>query len=69
MSLALAARAAGVASGDNDIDLEPDRIGGDCGQPLVLSFRPAILDRDVLTLDLTSFVQSLKECGRPFAPA
>src|SRR5262249_13965127 len=50
-----------------DIDLEPDEVGRDLGEALVESFPPAILDRDVATVDPAEFTQSLHKCGGPFA--
>jgi hypothetical protein len=35
----------------DDIDLEPDELGRDFGEPLVTSLRPAIFDRDGATFD------------------
>ena len=52
---------------DNDIDLEPDELGRDLGVALVASLRPAILDRDVATLDPTKFAQPLHKSGNPLA--
>jgi hypothetical protein len=52
---------------DDDIDLEPDELGRDLGEALVESFPPAILDRDVATVDPAEFAQSLHKCGGPFA--
>src|SRR5262249_46362457 len=50
-----------------DIDLEPDELGRDLGEALVASFPPAILDRDVATIDPPKFAQSLHKRGGPFA--
>jgi hypothetical protein len=36
---------------DNDIDLEPDKLGRDFGEALAATLRPAILDRDGAALD------------------
>ena len=58
---------AGGAVRDNDIDLEPDELGGDLGEALAASLRPAILDRDGATLDPTEFAQPLHESGDPLA--
>src|SRR5262247_4034233 len=52
---------------DNDIDLQPDELGRDLGEALVASFPPAILDRDVATVDPAEFAQSLHKCSGPFA--
>src|SRR5262249_26716368 len=52
---------------DKDIDLEPDELGRDLSKALVASFPPAILDRDIATVDPAKFAQSLHERGGPFA--
>jgi hypothetical protein len=49
------------ARGDNDIDFEPDEFSRDLGEALVVSLRPAILDRNGAILDPTEFVQSLNQ--------
>jgi hypothetical protein len=38
-----------------------DEIGCERWQPIVLIFRPAIFDCDVLALDIASFLQALEE--------
>src|SRR5439155_17260535 len=40
-----------------------DEIGRKCGQPLIASLRPPVLDREVLSLDIAGFAQSLAEGG------
>ena len=52
---------------DNDIDLEPDQLGGDFGEALAASLRPAILDRDVATFDPAEVAQPLHKSGGPLA--
>src|SRR5262245_31419396 len=56
-------RAAEVAS----CTRRPDELGRDLGEELVASFPPAILDRDVATVDPAEFAQSLHKRGGPFA--
>ena len=52
---------------DNNIDLEPDKLGRDFGEALDASLRPAILDRDGATLDPAEFAQPLHKSGDPLA--
>src|SRR6516162_8676263 len=33
-----------------------------CGKPIVMTFRPAIFDRDILAFDGAGFLQALVEC-------
>ena len=53
----------GVAVGRDHLDLVGDEVSGQCGQPIVPEFGPAVLDRQVLSLDKAGFVQSLVERG------
>ena len=41
------------------------RVRRPSGQPIIVTLRPAIFDRDVLPLDIAGFAQSLAERGRP----
>src|SRR5262249_5358668 len=52
---------------DNDIDLEPDELGGALGSTLSASLRPTILDCDGAALGPAEFAQSLHKGGDPFA--
>ena len=52
---------------DNDIDLEPDKLGGDLRETLEASLRPANLDRDGAALDPAEFAQPLHKSGDPLA--
>src|SRR5262249_24587814 len=52
---------------DDDIDLEPDELRCDLGKALGAPLSPAILDRDVATLDPTDLAQPLHESGNPWA--
>jgi transposase len=52
---------------DNDIDLEPDELGGDLRKTLEASLRPANLDRDGAALDPAEFAQPLHKSGEPLA--
>ncbi len=47
----------------DQIDLAPDEIGGQCGQPIVLILCPAVFDRHVLSLDVAGFAQPLAKRG------
>ena len=49
------------AGRDDQIDVAADEIGGQCGQPIVMALRPAIFDRQILSLDIAGFAQSLAE--------
>jgi hypothetical protein len=40
------------------------QIGYEVGQSVVLVLRPAILDHDILALDVTGFANALPECGQ-----
>src|SRR5262245_30114681 len=40
------------------------QIGCEVGQSVVLVLRPAILDHDILALDVTGFTKALPECGQ-----
>src|SRR5436853_582762 len=40
------------------------QIGCELGQYVVLVLRPAILDRDILALDVAGFANALPECGQ-----
>src|SRR5262249_2811229 len=57
-----------AARGDDDIDLHADELGGDLGEALLLSLRPAILDDDVAALDPAELPRPLREGGGPQAP-
>ena len=59
---AFAARAAGGAGHDH-VDLAADEVGGQCGQPIIATLRPAVFDRHILSLDIAGFAQSLAERG------
>jgi hypothetical protein len=41
-----------------------DEIGDERRQPIVLIFRPAIFDRDVLPVDIAGFLQALEKRNR-----
>ena len=45
----------------DDVDLEPDQLGRESGEPLVLSLRPSVLDHDVLALDVAELAQPSPE--------
>src|SRR5262249_19559514 len=45
------------------IDLAVDEAGGQCGQSIILVFGPAVFDRQVFSLDVSGFAQSLTERG------
>jgi putative transposase len=52
---------------ENDIDLEPDQLGGDLREALGASLRPANLDRDIAAVDPTKFAQPLNKSGELLA--
>ena len=52
----------GAARHDH-VDLAADEVGGQCGQPIIVTLRPAVFDRHVLSLDIAGFAQSLAERG------
>ena len=58
-----AARDGGVASRDNDIDLESDELGCDFRVALIAALCPAILNRDGATIDPAEFAQPLHKSG------
>jgi hypothetical protein len=45
------------------MDLAVDEIGGQCGQPIVMTLCIAVFDRQILPLDEPGFAQSLEERG------
>ena len=51
---------------DDDIDLEPDKLGEDLGCSLGAPLRPPIIDRDSATFNPIEFTQSLHESVSPF---
>ena len=50
---------------DDDVHLEPDKLGRDLGEALTAALRPAIFDREIAALDPAEFVQPLHESGNP----
>src|SRR6266699_995827 len=48
---------------DNDIDLKLDELSRDLGEALAAPLCPAILDRDIATLDPTELAESLHKKG------
>ena len=57
----LAARAAGVPGGHDDINLERNQFGRESGEPLELPLGISVFDHDVAALDVTEVTQSLAE--------
>jgi hypothetical protein len=53
-----------ASSGQDDMDLEHNQFGRECGEPLGVTLRPAIFDRHALTLGVTGFAQPLTERGQ-----
>ena len=43
------------------MDIMGDKIGGQCGQSIIVALCPAPLDREVLSFDIADLAQSLKE--------
>ena len=64
---ALAAKADGTPLATDHGHLAADQLGRQRRQPIVLTFRPAIFDRDILALDITGFAQTLAERGNEVA--
>src|SRR5262249_41272781 len=48
---------------EDNIDLEPDELGGDFAIALIATFRPAVLDRDGAALDPAKLAQALHKRG------
>src|SRR5215813_14815064 len=51
----------------DEIDVQPNELGGDLGHALSAALCPAILDGDGATLDPTEFVHPIQEGGDPLA--
>ena len=49
--------------GEDYVDLAADQIARQRRQTVVLAFRPAVFDRDVLTLDESGFTQAIAKRG------
>src|SRR5262249_32424254 len=47
---------------DDDVDAESHQLSGEAGKTLRLASSPAILDGEVLALDVPAITQSLAEC-------
>ena len=56
-----AARSAGVPDSDDDINLEPDELGGKRGKAIGVTFSPAVLDVTCLALDPAQVAEALSE--------
>jgi hypothetical protein len=52
----------GRAGRGNRGHLTADQLGRQCRQPTGFILRPAVLDRDILALDITDFLEALAEC-------
>src|SRR5262249_48686706 len=52
---------------DNNIDLEPNKLGGDLGKALAVSLCPAIFDRNGAPFDPAEFTQPLHKSSDPRA--
>jgi hypothetical protein len=48
----------------DQIDLAADEVGGQCRQLIVMALRPAVFDRQILSLDVAGFAQSLADRGQ-----
>ena len=62
-----------VAGCDDHIDFAANKVGGQGGQPITDTLRPDVFYRQVLSLDIAGFAQSLAErghlrCDGPAAP-
>ncbi len=49
--------------GDDHIDLAADELGGQPGQPIEMTLRPAIFDGDVVPFDIAHLAQPVAETG------
>ena len=47
--------------GDDEVNLEPDQLCREVGQPVVLPLGPAVLDGEVLTLHVAEVAKALPE--------
>src|SRR5262245_57219118 len=54
---------------DNDIDLQPNKFGGDLCVSLIAPFRPAIFDFNSVAVDPAKFTEPLCKRGHPVAPS
>jgi hypothetical protein len=52
----------GVSDRNNHLNVAAHEVGGQSGQPIIVAQRPAVFDRQIFTLDVASFGQSLVEC-------
>jgi hypothetical protein len=59
---------AAASTGDYDIDLEPHKFCCDFREVSAACLGPAILDREVATLDPAKLAQSPHESGGPWPP-
>src|SRR5262249_42443315 len=57
----LSHQSCGASAGYDHRYAAADEIGCEHRQPIILIFRPAVFNRHVLTLDITSFLQALKK--------
>ena len=55
------------AGGHDDVDLEPDQLGWQGREPLELPVRLAVLDDNVLAVDVAEVPKSLSECLDPIS--
>src|SRR5215813_6914443 len=67
MSLAWPPALLNSGASKDEIDAQPNELGGDLGHALGAALRPAILDSDGATLDPTEFVHPIQESGDPLA--
>src|SRR5262249_12331187 len=49
--------------GHDHVDLATDEVSGQCRQPIIVTLRPAVFDRQALSLDVADLTQSLVERG------
>ena len=50
-----------AAAGHDHVDLAAGEVCGQCGQPIIVSLRPAVFDRDVMALDIAGVAKTLAE--------
>ena len=61
---ALAANAAEGPAASDDYDLSANQFGRQRRQPIVLTLRPAVFDRNVLALDIAGLLQALSKSAQ-----
>src|SRR4051794_2173068 len=63
VALFAACAAGGPPLGRDHIDIAGDELGGQRGQPVIATLRPAVFDRHVLSHDITGLFQPVPKSG------